>query len=92
MKHNVLRLAIAQLLLVPMLLLLACAAPSLPPSPVVVAPPAIPALPLSARQVPRPEFCSPTCSDRLRSDYARWRQVLTSPAGQASPASEPMTP
>ena len=56
----------ALLLAVLLLPLMGCA--SAPPlsSPLVIAPPAIPALHLQARQPPPPALCLPTCSDGLR--------------------------
>ena len=56
----------ALLLAVLLLPLMGCAnAPPLS-SPLVIAPPAIPALPLQARQPQPPAICLPTCSDGLR--------------------------
>ena len=46
----------------------------------------VPPLPQSARQPPPPAECLPTCSERLRIDYERWRTLLTSGARPAPPA------
>lgn len=79
------------LMLMPLLILLAGCAPSLPVY-VQTAPPAIPSLPSEARQGPTPSICSPSCSAALMAERERWLQSLTDPAPQGSPASVPTTP
>lgn len=67
------------LLLGLMLLASGCAmkpANSLPPS---VAPARIPPLPLEARQLAAPPWCSPTCSTGLSKRIENWRQRMTGP-------------
>lgn len=72
------------------LLLTACAtnSPVIAPPP---EPPAIPALPLQARQPPTPSICSPTCSAGLTRERQSWRNSLTRPTPQDSPASAATT-
>lgn len=75
------------MLLPPVLLLTACATP-LPPSPVC---PAIPPLPLAARQPTTAPVCLPTCSAALQRELTNWQSRLTAPASPASSASQPTT-
>lgn len=78
-------------LLLPVLLLTACASkPFLSPEP--VAPPSAPPLPLAARQPATDPICLPTCSAALQSALTGWRSRLTAPASPASSASAPTTP
>ena len=77
------------LLLVPLLLVAACATSSLPPVPAPAAP--IPPLPAEARQPKPPSDCLPTCSEglmRLRNELLHTLQKLRSPA---PPANAPTT-
>jgi len=56
------------------LLLTACGTVREPLPPVVVAPPAIPPLPQSARQPALPEWCSPTCLEAWRKEAEKLLQ------------------
>lgn len=42
-----------------------------------VEPPAIPALPMEARQPPVPPYCQPTCLGHARRSISTWQQKLT---------------
>lgn len=78
------------MLLLPTLLLMACASkPAFSPAP--VAPPAIPPLPLAARQPATEPVCLPTCSASLQRALTNWQSRLTAPALPASSASQPTT-
>ncbi|GEM_PF-1041093 len=83
------RLARCATLLLPALLLAACATPRAPLPPVPVPPPAIPPLPPVARQARLPTWCLPTCSAALQIELSSWQQRLTSPTPPAAPASGP---
>ena len=81
----------------PMLLLLAllltgCAASSPPSPPPAVKPPAIPPLPLQARQPATPSECLPTCLSGVIAARESWLRMLTPPDPPASPASAPTKP
>ena len=75
----------------PTLLLAACASASRPLPPLAVPPPAIPPLPLQARQPPPPPICSPTCSAGLTTLRASLLLPPTTPALPGWPASAAMT-
>ena len=79
-------------LMLPALLLAACAVTSPTTSPPIVPPPRLAPLPDSARQTQQPSICSPSCSAALMSEREIWRELLTMPATEAAPASAPMTP
>ena len=65
----------AKLMLLPLMLLLtACAQHSTPPS---VEPPAVPPLPLEARQGQTNPLCSPTCLQSWSKKVEQWQQKLT---------------
>lgn len=83
------RAASARAALLLTLLLPGCASVSPPLQPLPVSPPAIPALPLAARQPPTLQECSPTCSDGARREFDSW---LTSPTSAAAPASSASAP
>lgn len=78
---NQLDLRFVRAMMLPALLLLmtACASVSPPLLPQVIAPPAIPALPASARVslIPVPSICSPTCSAGLTKLRESWLDMLT---------------
>lgn len=62
------------LMLLPLIALLpACASTS---SGYPVAPPAVPPLPVEARQPTPPEWCSPSCSSKWSAEAEIWRQRL----------------
>ena len=63
------------LMLLPLMLLLTGCSTNLNGS--NVAPPAVPALPLEARQPRTPPQCSPTCSAKWKAQAEQWRQKLT---------------
>lgn len=84
------RSLLPMLLVLPMLLS-ACASSSPPLPPVVVPPAEIPPLPAQARQPTIPSDCLPTCSAKLMIDFNTWRNTLTGPETQGSPASGPTT-
>ena len=73
------------------LLVSGCAtvSPSLPPP--VVQPPAIPTLPMQARQPKSPPICLPTCSAGLTRLRMELLDSLTSPQPLAKPASAATT-
>lgn len=77
--------ALTLMLLIP--LATGCAFDSPPPS--VVAPPAIPPLPVQARQPTVPALCLTTCSKGFEQLENGLQPSLTSPASPASPASAP---
>ena len=52
-----------------------------------VVPPAIPPLPVEARQPATPLMCLPTCSSALTSEREIWRNLRTAPTSPARPAS-----
>lgn len=81
---------LALTLLLPALLLTACASASLPARP--TRGPLIPPLPAPARQPPPPPICAPTCSAALSTTLDSWPPSQTTPASPARPASGPMTP
>lgn len=87
MKQNV-SLPALELVLLVLLTLAGCSSrPQL--SGAMVSGPRVQPLPLAARQPPTPQFCQPTCSERLSSDFETWRARLTGaapPAGSASQA------
>lgn len=85
MKPNALQPALALMLVLPLPLLPGCAA--LSQSPASVPAPAIPPLPPEARQPPLNPICDPTCSERLRIDYERWRKRLQNGATGVQAAS-----
>ena len=64
-------------LLLPMLLLTACASKPSDWQHEQVSAPAIPTLPSEARQQPSPAWCSPTCSAGLTKERASWQQLMT---------------
>jgi uncharacterized lipoprotein YajG len=66
------------MLLLPALLLTACASESSNYSP-PVAPVQPPQLPAEARQGQTPAICSPTCSSNLSNAIGTWQQSLTLP-------------
>lgn len=82
---------LALTLLVLLAPLTACAPQQLQPQPAVIAPPAVPPLPMQARQPPAPAWCSPTCSAALQIELQSWQRSLTSAAPPERPASGPMT-
>lgn len=75
------------MLLLPVLLLTACA--SAPPT--TPRCPAVPPLPLAARQPTTAPVCLPTCSAALQRELTNWQARLTPPASPASSASAPTT-
>ena len=83
-SHKARWLPIALLLLLP-----ACATVSPPLPPSVIAPPAIPPLPLAARQPAPPELCMLTCSDGLS---LLLDSLLLSPGSAATPARSASSP
>ena len=91
MLPNLKRAASAQIVPLLMLLLAGCASVSQPLSPPPVSPPAIPALPLAARQPKTPPECLPTCSDGARQEFESWLASPTSAAAPANSASAPTT-
>ena len=54
--------------------------------------PLVPPLPPEALQPPTPPDCSPSCSSALTTELRSWRQLLTSAALPAQPASTPTKP
>lgn len=88
MKSKLWRSAVVVLLAISVLLLLGCAAPSVPVS---VPPAKVPPLPPEARQPAKIPECDPSCSERLRLDYERWQRLLMNEAPPASSASATTT-
>ncbi|MDR8786728.1 hypothetical protein FEP82_04705 [Burkholderia multivorans] len=81
LRKNVMRHA--AMLLLPMLLLMACASKSPRSSPT----PGMPGLRPEARQPAAPLICLPTCSAGLTKQRESWRESLTSAVSPASTAS-----
>ena len=71
----ILALPVLRLMLLPLTLLLTACAGNSPAS--SAAPPAVPALPLEARQGEVRPLCSPTCSRKWSEKAEQWRQRLT---------------
>lgn len=71
-------------------LLASCATTS--PASLPVKPAAIPPLPMEARQLPAPAWCSPTCTEALTARRLNSLKRLTTPEVEGSPASNPTTP
>lgn len=65
------------MLLLPMLLLTACAAQPIVWQQEQVSAPVIPQLPSQARQQPSPAWCSPTCSAGLTRERGSWQRLMT---------------
>jgi hypothetical protein len=63
------------------LMLLATGCTSRPANlpPALVPAPAIPELPIEARQPPAPPWCSPNCSSALMRERETWRKLMTEP-------------
>ena len=91
MKHRDFRPALALMLLAPLLLVQGCATPPAPLPPAVVDCPVVPPLSPLARQAPKPDLCSPTCSENWRNAVEGWRLRLMSPASPGMPAPERTT-
>lgn len=81
LRNNVIRHAL--MLLLPMVLLTACASRS----PRLLPMPGVPALPPEARQPATPSICLPTCSAGLMRLRESSRESLTSAVSPASSAS-----
>lgn len=88
MKSKLWRSAAVVLLAILTLLLLGCAAPSVPVS---VPPARVPPLQPEARQPAKTPECDPSCSERLKIDYERWRKLLTNEAPPAPSANATTT-